>query len=76
MLQSSFEWWSFFRLPQSKILRTDGQDNMYVHNCVEVEVKTTEEAFEVLYKGECYCYNVSDIRCSTRVSLTVTVLVM
>ncbi|XP_070178787.1 kinesin-like protein KIF23 [Littorina saxatilis] len=41
-----------YKPPQSKILRTDSQDNMYVHNCVEVEVKTTEEAFEVLYKGQ------------------------
>ncbi|KAL8615240.1 hypothetical protein ACOMHN_050281 [Nucella lapillus] len=41
-----------YKPPQSKILRTDSQDNMYVHNCVEVEVKSTEEAFEVLYKGQ------------------------
>ncbi|KAK7497855.1 hypothetical protein BaRGS_00010989, partial [Batillaria attramentaria] len=41
-----------YKPPQSKILRTDSNDNMYVHNCVEVEVKTTEEAFEVLYKGQ------------------------
>ena len=41
-----------FRPPQTKILRTDNQDNMYVHNCVEVEVKTTEEAFEVFFKGQ------------------------
>lgn len=41
-----------YKPPQSKILRTDNYDNMYVHNCVEVEVKSTEEAFEVLYKGQ------------------------
>ncbi|XP_076439064.1 kinesin-like protein KIF23 [Babylonia areolata] len=41
-----------YKPPQTKILRTDSQDNMYVHNCVEVEVKSTEEAFEVLYKGQ------------------------
>lgn len=41
-----------YRPPQSKILRTDNSDNMYVHNCVEIEVKTTEEAFEVFYKGK------------------------
>ncbi|XP_025084213.1 kinesin-like protein KIF23 isoform X2 [Pomacea canaliculata] len=41
-----------YKPPQSKILRTDNSDNMYVHNCVEIEVKTTEEAFEVFYKGQ------------------------
>ena len=40
-----------FRPPQSKILRTDSTDNMYVMNCVEVEIKSPQEAFEVLYKG-------------------------
>ena len=29
----------------------------------------------MLYKGERYCYNVSDVRCSTMASVTVTVLV-
>ena len=24
----------------------------------------------MLYNGECYCYNVSDVRCSTRVSVS------
>ncbi|KAL5019545.1 hypothetical protein ScPMuIL_002437 [Solemya velum] len=41
-----------YRPPQSKILRTDGNDNMYVFNCVEVEIKSPDEAFEVLYKGQ------------------------
>ena len=42
-----------FRPPQSKILRTDSGDNMYVMNCVEVEIKSPQEAFEVLFKGKC-----------------------
>ncbi|XP_046350395.1 kinesin-like protein KIF23 isoform X3 [Haliotis rufescens] len=41
-----------YKPPQSKILRTDMTENMYVHNCVEVEVKSPEDAFEVLYKGQ------------------------
>ncbi|XP_050395507.1 kinesin-like protein KIF23 isoform X2 [Patella vulgata] len=41
-----------YRPPQSKILRTDNTENMYVHNCVEVEIKSPEEAFEVMYKGQ------------------------
>ena len=40
------------RAPQSKILREDGQHNMYVSGVVEVEVKSTEEAYEVLWKGQ------------------------
>uniref|UniRef100_A0A3Q4HWP5 Kinesin-like protein KIF23 n=1 Tax=Neolamprologus brichardi TaxID=32507 RepID=A0A3Q4HWP5_NEOBR len=38
--------------PQSKILREDQNHNMYVAGCTEVEVKSTEEAFEVFWKGE------------------------
>ncbi|VDI65837.1 kinesin family member 23 [Mytilus galloprovincialis] len=41
-----------YKPPQSKILRTDSNDNMYVMNCVEVEIKSPQEAFEVLYKGQ------------------------
>lgn len=41
-----------FRPPQSKILREDQNHNMYVAGCTEVEVKSTEEAFEVFWKGE------------------------
>ncbi|MCL4123359.1 UNVERIFIED_CONTAM: hypothetical protein GTU68_011918, partial [Idotea baltica] len=37
---------------QSKILREDAKHNMYVHGCTEVEVKTPEEALEVLVKGQ------------------------
>ncbi|XP_018608017.1 kinesin-like protein KIF23 isoform X2 [Scleropages formosus] len=37
--------------PQSKILREDQNHNMYVAGCTEVEVKSTEEAFEVFWKG-------------------------
>ena len=36
----------------SKILREDLNHNMYVSNVMEVEVKTTEEAYEVLHRGE------------------------
>lgn len=41
-----------FRPPQSKLLREDQNHNMYVAGCTEVEVKSTEEAFEVFWKGE------------------------
>ncbi|XP_045585184.2 kinesin-like protein KIF23 isoform X1 [Procambarus clarkii] len=37
---------------QTKILREDAQHNMYVHACTELEVKTPEDALEILYKGE------------------------
>uniref|UniRef100_A0A1B6F0N8 Kinesin-like protein n=1 Tax=Cuerna arida TaxID=1464854 RepID=A0A1B6F0N8_9HEMI len=37
--------------PQSKLVREDGAKNMYVHGVTEVEVKSTEEAFEVFNKG-------------------------
>lgn len=39
------------RPPQSKVMREDAKHNMYVNGAVEVEVKNTEEAFEVLLKG-------------------------
>ncbi|XP_042680565.1 kinesin-like protein KIF23 isoform X3 [Centrocercus urophasianus] len=38
--------------PQSKMLREDQNHNMYVMGCTEVEVKSTEEAFEVFWKGQ------------------------
>ncbi|OXB77612.1 UNVERIFIED_CONTAM: hypothetical protein H355_002921 [Colinus virginianus] len=38
--------------PQSKILREDQNHNMYVMGCTEVEVKSTEEAFEAFWKGQ------------------------
>nr|XP_033776316.1 kinesin-like protein KIF23 isoform X2 [Geotrypetes seraphini] len=38
--------------PQSKILREDQNHNMYIAGCTEVEVKSTEEAFEVFWKGQ------------------------
>uniref|UniRef100_A0A8C6LD08 Kinesin-like protein n=1 Tax=Nothobranchius furzeri TaxID=105023 RepID=A0A8C6LD08_NOTFU len=38
--------------PQSRILREDQNHNMYVAGCTEVEVKSTEEAFEVFWKGQ------------------------
>uniref|UniRef100_A0A673B898 Kinesin-like protein n=1 Tax=Sphaeramia orbicularis TaxID=375764 RepID=A0A673B898_9TELE len=38
--------------PQSKLLREDQNHNMYVAGCMEVEVKSTEEAFEVFWKGQ------------------------
>ncbi|XP_043465366.1 kinesin-like protein KIF23 [Leptopilina heterotoma] len=37
---------------QSKIVREDGNKNMYVHAVTEVEVKSTEEAFEVFQRGQ------------------------
>ncbi|XP_040457447.1 kinesin-like protein KIF23 isoform X3 [Falco naumanni] len=38
--------------PQSKMLREDQNHNMYVTGCTEVEVKSTEEAFEVFWRGQ------------------------
>ncbi|XP_068170466.1 kinesin-like protein KIF23 isoform X2 [Antennarius striatus] len=38
--------------PQSRILREDQNHNMYVAGCTEVEVKSTDEAFEVFWKGQ------------------------
>ncbi|KAM9311947.1 kinesin-like protein KIF23 [Gastrophryne carolinensis] len=38
--------------PQSKILREDQNHNMYVAGCTELEVKTTEEAFDVFWRGQ------------------------
>uniref|UniRef100_H0XXS1 Kinesin-like protein KIF23 n=1 Tax=Otolemur garnettii TaxID=30611 RepID=H0XXS1_OTOGA len=38
--------------PQSKLLREDKNHNMYVSGCTEVEVKSTEEAFEVFWRGQ------------------------
>ena len=36
---------------------------MYVSNCVEVEVKSTEEAYEVLLKGKSgLCFQNKDIK--------------
>ncbi|XP_078035417.1 kinesin-like protein KIF23 isoform X2 [Augochlora pura] len=37
---------------QSKIVREDGNRNMYVHGCTEVEVKSSQEAFEVFQRGQ------------------------
>ena len=42
----------YFRPPTSRILREDSNHNMYVVGATEVEVKSTEEAFEVLYHGQ------------------------
>ena len=52
----SFLLLSLSRPLQSKIMREDQYHNMYVSGATEVEVKSTEEAFEVLYMGEC-CLN-------------------
>uniref|UniRef100_A0A2K6GAR0 Kinesin-like protein n=1 Tax=Propithecus coquereli TaxID=379532 RepID=A0A2K6GAR0_PROCO len=38
--------------PQSKLLREDKNHNMYVAGCTEIEVKSTEEAFEVFWRGQ------------------------
>ena len=38
--------------PQSKLLHEDKNHNMYVAGCTEVEVKSTEEAFEVFWRGQ------------------------
>ncbi|XP_047244004.1 kinesin-like protein KIF23 isoform X5 [Girardinichthys multiradiatus] len=40
------------KAPQSKILREDQNHNMYVAGCMEVEVKSAEEAFQVFWRGQ------------------------
>jgi len=40
------------RTLQSKIVREDGNKNMYVHAVTEVEVKSAEEAFELFQRGQ------------------------
>lgn len=40
------------RAPQTKVLREDTYHNMYVHGCTEVEVKSPEEALDVLHAGQ------------------------
>ncbi|XP_044589354.1 kinesin-like protein KIF23 [Cotesia glomerata] len=37
---------------QSKIVREDGNKNMYVHAVTEVEVKSADESFEVFQRGQ------------------------
>lgn len=44
--------YSMHRTLQSKIVREDGNKNMYVHAVTEVEVKSAEEAFEVFQRGQ------------------------
>uniref|UniRef100_A0A0N8ET53 Kinesin-like protein n=1 Tax=Heterocephalus glaber TaxID=10181 RepID=A0A0N8ET53_HETGA len=38
--------------PQSKMLREDKSHNIFVAGCTQVEVKSTEEAFEVFWRGQ------------------------
>uniref|UniRef100_H3CSN9 Kinesin-like protein n=1 Tax=Tetraodon nigroviridis TaxID=99883 RepID=H3CSN9_TETNG len=38
--------------PQSRLLREDPNHNMYVAGCLEVEVKSAQEAFQVFWKGQ------------------------
>lgn len=40
------------RTPSSKILREDQRRNMFVYDSTEVEVKSTEEAFDLFWKGQ------------------------
>ncbi|XP_031366773.1 kinesin-like protein KIF23 isoform X2 [Apis dorsata] len=37
---------------QSKIVREDGNKNMYVHAVTEIEVKSSDEAFEIFQRGQ------------------------
>lgn len=48
---SDMFYFPLFRPPQSKILREDQNHNMYVAGCMEVEVKSAEEAFQVFWRG-------------------------
>lgn len=49
----------------SKGLREDFERNMYVSGVVEVEVKNTEEAFEVFIKGKITTHNKLIITCTS-----------
>ncbi|XP_049637648.1 kinesin-like protein KIF23 [Suncus etruscus] len=40
------------KILQSKVLREDQNHNMYVAGCTELEVKSTEEAFEIFCRGQ------------------------
>ncbi|XP_015179777.1 PREDICTED: kinesin-like protein KIF23 isoform X2 [Polistes dominula] len=40
------------KMLQSKIIREDGNRNMYVHGVTEIEVKTSEEACKVFQRGQ------------------------
>ncbi|RDD46621.1 Kinesin-like protein KIF23 [Trichoplax sp. H2] len=40
------------KLPNSKILREDLNHNMFVSNCTEVEVRSADEAYALLLKGQ------------------------
>ncbi|XP_028305575.1 kinesin-like protein KIF23 isoform X2 [Gouania willdenowi] len=40
------------KAPQSRSLREDQNHNMYVAGCMEVEVKSAEEAFQVFWRGQ------------------------
>lgn len=42
----------FNRTLQSKLVREDGNKNMYVHAVTEIEVKSAEEAFELFQRGQ------------------------
>jgi hypothetical protein len=39
------------------MLREDKNHNVYVAGCTEVEVKSTEEAFEVFWRGQKQSWN-------------------
>ena len=41
-----------YRAPTSKIMREDTDRNMYVSGVTEVEVMSTEEAYDVLIQGQ------------------------
>lgn len=47
-----YNFFFFSRVPQSKIVREDGNKNMYVHAVTEVEVKSSDEAFEVFQRAQ------------------------
>ena len=52
IISPAFSLSHFLRPPQSKLMREDGSHQMYVSGVTEVEVKTTEEAFQVLEQGK------------------------
>lgn len=60
-----------FRAPVSKQLREDNNRNMYVQGVTEIEVKSTEEAYAMFWKGNInsleskLTYNIKNLRTVT-----------
>ena len=63
------------RTPVSKILREDNTRNMYVQGVTEVEVKSTEEAYAMFWKGN-VCLKIYIPHLGVRLREVLTVVLM